>query len=79
MNTPQSAVDAGAVPATVIIEVTIYPSGSPTSATFSRSGNNMSLDREAKRAEMSSTYYPKIVNCKKVTGHYLFEVDFTND
>ncbi len=61
---------------TVIVAVTISPSGHATSAKVQRSSGNATIDNAVVAAARSSTYSPKLVNCAPVEGHYLFRADF---
>ncbi len=61
---------------TVIIAVTISPSGHATNTKVQRSSGNATIDNAVVAAARSSTYSPKLVNCAPVEGHYLFRADF---
>ncbi len=76
---PESARDLGLGPVTVQIEVTLAASGNLISASVYKSANNMALDQAALRAARQTTYSPKLVDCKPVTGTYLFTADFTTE
>ncbi|MFY9737976.1 MAG: M56 family metallopeptidase [Candidatus Cybelea sp.] len=61
---------------TVILAVTIAPNGSVTHLSLRKSSGNAQIDRSAAEAALHSKYSPKLVNCKAVTGSYLFRADF---
>jgi TonB family protein len=60
----------------VILAVTIAPSGSVTGLSLRKSSGNAQIDRSVAEAALHSTYSPKLVDCKAVTGSYLFRADF---
>jgi TonB family protein len=74
---PPGAKDLGIGNVTVIVQVTIEPSGKLKSATIFKSSNNSEVDREALRVARESKYSPKIINCHPVEGSYVFVVSFT--
>lgn len=76
---PDSAREMGLGNVTVEVEVTVGPTGQLTAASIAHSGGNMAIDQAALRAARNSTYAPKIVNCKPVSGTYLFQADFSAD
>jgi TonB family protein len=63
-------------PVSAEVTVTIGPDGKPTSARIFRSSGNADVDRAVLTAAEKSTYSPKYVDCKAVTGTYLFRADF---
>jgi TonB family protein len=63
------------VSASVEIAVTIAPSGQVTQAKVARSSGNPTIDAAVLKAAQKSTYSPKIVNCRAVTGGYLFRAN----
>ncbi len=73
---PEAARSQGLGPVTVLVQVTISPSGSLQGAKIYQSSNNMSIDQSALSAARQSTYSPKIVACKPVEGTYLFRAQF---
>jgi TonB family protein len=76
---PDSARDLGLGPVTVLVEVTVSPSGALTDANVYKSSGNSAIDREALRAAHQSTYAPKLVNCSPTSGQYLFRAEFNPD
>jgi TonB family protein len=60
----------------VILAVTIAPSGSVTGLSLRKSSGNAQIDRSVAEAALHSTYSPKLVDCKAITGSYLFRADF---
>jgi TonB family protein len=74
-----SARDLGLGPTTVIIRVSVSPSGSVTGVRVVQSSDNSAIDVAAMDAAIKSTYLPKIVSCKGVPGHYLFRAEFNPD
>jgi TonB family protein len=76
---PESAKELGIGDVTVLVEVTVGPTGSLDSASIYKSSINMDIDRNALRAARESRYSPKIVNCEPVSGTYLFRADFTTE
>jgi TonB family protein len=73
---PDSARELGLGDVTVMVEVTVGPTGALEAASVERSGGNMAIDQAALRAARESTYLPKIVNCAPTSGTYLFRADF---
>lgn len=73
---PEAARSLGLGPVTVLVQVTISPSGSLQGAKIYQSSNNMSIDQSALSAARQSSYSPKIVACKPVEGTYLFRAQF---
>jgi TonB family protein len=55
--------------------VTVGPDGHPIDAKIVKSSGSAAIDRAAVDAAMHSTYSPKMEDCKKITGQYLFQVD----
>jgi TonB family protein len=62
-----------------VVAVTIAPNGSVTHASVLKSSGNAQIDRSVLDAARHSTYSPKLVDCKAVTGSYLFRADFKPD
>jgi TonB family protein len=58
------------------VTVTIGPDGKPAGARIFRSSGDADVDHAVLAAAEKSTYSPKYVNCKAVTGTYLFRADF---
>lgn len=56
---------------TVLLHVTIDPSGSLREARIYQSSNNMAIDQAAVAAARKSSYVPKIVGCQPVVGPFL--------
>ncbi len=56
--------------------VTVGPTGKVVSARIQRSSGNAAVDQTILKAAKSSTYSPKIVDCKAVQGTYLFFAQF---
>ncbi len=71
---PEAARGQG--PATVLVQVTIGPNGNLLIAKVLKSSNNEFLDKAALSAARKSSYTPRIVNCKRVTGTYIFNSQF---
>ena len=76
---PQSAQDQGLGPVTVLVQVTVGPSGNLVDAKVYKSSNNMAVDNAAIRAARQSQYAPKLINCAPTTGDYIFRADFQPD
>ena len=76
---PQSAQDQGLGPVTVLVQVTVGPSGGLVDAKVYKSSNNMAVDQAAIRAARQSQYAPRLVNCAPTTGDYIFRADFQPD
>ena len=76
---PQSAQDMGLGPVTVLVQVTVGPTGSLVNAAINKSSGNMAIDQAALRAARQSQYAPKLVNCSPTTGDYIFRADFQPD
>ncbi|MGZ3576328.1 MAG: energy transducer TonB [Vulcanimicrobiaceae bacterium] len=75
-NYPDSARDLDLGKVTVLVQVTIGPSGSLVGANLYQSSNNMALDQAALTAARQSSYVPKIVACQPVVGDLLFRAEF---
>lgn len=60
-----------------IFAVTIAPNGRVTGLSLRKSSGNAQIDRSVAEAALHSKYSPKLVDCKAVTGSYLFRADFT--
>jgi TonB family protein len=76
---PDGARDLATGPKTVLIDVSVSPSGSVTGVKVTESSGNSSIDIAALDAALKSTYLPKIVSCKGVEGHYLLRAEFNPD
>jgi TonB family protein len=76
---PDSARDLGLGPVTVLVVVTIGPTGSLVDAKIQQSSNNGAIDQAAIRAAKQSQYAPKLVNCAPTTGSYIFRAEFNPD
>jgi TonB family protein len=74
---PQSAMHDGGGPFFVTIEVTIAPSGDLTNAAVRKSSGRADVDSASVNAARSSTYAPKLVDCKPVGGTYIFKTQFS--
>lgn len=70
---PPSLHPAG--PFTVEATVLVGPDGSVESATISHSSGYSAVDAAVIKAARTSTYSPKVVDCKPVEGRYLFRAD----
>jgi TonB family protein len=68
---PKSALH-GVMSAKVL--VTVAPDGSVANEKVIESSGNAVFDRATMDAARQSVYAPKVVACKKVTGHYVFRV-----
>lgn len=66
-------------PKTVLVRVTIDPTGKLVNASISQSSGNIDIDRAALRAAMQSTYTPATANCKPIQGSYIFRTDFESE
>lgn len=73
---PDSARDLNIGPVTVTMKVTIGPSGALEGVALLHSSGNTDIDKAALDAARQSTYAPRRVNCKNVTGSYEFRADF---
>ncbi len=76
---PDSARDLAMGPKTVVVDVSVSANGSITGLRIAESSENSAIDLAAMEAALKSTYLPKIVACKGVTGHYLFRAEFNPD
>ena len=76
---PKSAQSLRLGSVSVEIEVTIDPSGNLVGAHVYKSSGNRAIDEAALAAASGSKYSSKIVNCRAVTGDYLFRSDFEPD
>ncbi|MGA8840791.1 MAG: energy transducer TonB, partial [Candidatus Aquilonibacter sp.] len=76
---PDSARDLGLGPVTVLVVVTIGPTGSLVDAKIQQSSNNSAIDQAAIRAARQSQYAPKLVNCAPTSGSYIFRAEFNPD
>jgi TonB family protein len=76
---PESAKSLGLGPVTVLVEVSVGPSGNLVDAKVYKSSNNMAIDQAALRAARQSSYAPKLVNCSPTTGDYIFRAEFNPD
>jgi TonB family protein len=73
---PDSAMKLNLGPLTVLVEVTVNPDGTLASSTIFRSSGNADVDQAALSEARASTYAPKLVDCKPVSGQYLFRAEF---
>ncbi len=76
---PPSAQGKGLGAVTVVVEVTIGPTGAVQNAVIYKSSGNADIDASAIHAAQQSTYSPKLFHCKPVTGKFLFRADFQPD
>ncbi|MGR4064662.1 MAG: energy transducer TonB, partial [Vulcanimicrobiaceae bacterium] len=76
---PDSARDLGLGTVTVLVEVTIGPTGALEEAKISQSSGNMAIDQSALRAARQSTYTPQLADCAPTTGSYIFHAEFSPD
>ncbi len=60
----------------VVVAVTLSSSGHVTRTKVTHSSGNAAIDNAVVAAARSSTYSPKLVNCKPVAAQYLFRADF---
>ncbi|MDQ2681123.1 MAG: TonB family protein [Candidatus Eremiobacteraeota bacterium] len=61
---------------TVLVKVTVGPTGSLQAATVQQSSGNSSIDQAAIAAAKASSYSAKVVNCTPVAGDYGFTAEF---
>ncbi len=79
-NYPQSASELGLGPVTVVVIVTVGPTGNLVGATIgSDPAHNSAIEQEALRVARTTTYAPHLVNCKPVTSEYQYVIDFEPD
>jgi TonB family protein len=64
---------------TVIVLITIGPSGSVVSASIAESSGNAALDKAALQAAQESTFRPPLANGIPTTRQYKIEYDFQLD
>jgi hypothetical protein len=76
-NLPADIAQSDAPPFEIDILVTVGPDGSVVATKPWRPSLYLSAVAAAMAAARESTYKPKMVNCKPVTGDYLFRADFT--
>jgi protein TonB len=74
--TPQAPLDAPDAQATAKIKVDLDASGNVAGVSVYATTGSPQLDRAALEAARESRYEPEERNCKKVSGSYLFTVDF---
>jgi TonB family protein len=73
---PDSLRDLRFGPKAVVADVAVSPTGSVTAVRITESSGNLAVDAALLKAARESTYLPKIVSCKGVSGHFLFRVEF---
>jgi TonB family protein len=73
---PKSAREQG-VTGTVLVRVSLDPSGGVMSTSIYKSSGNAELDQAALAAAHESTYSPEIEDCQPVRGTYLFRASFS--
>lgn len=74
---PESAQELGLGPVTVVVIVTVGPSGNLVNATIgSDPAHNSAIEQEALRVARTTTYAPHLVDCKPVTSDYQYVIDF---
>ena len=61
----------------VMVLVTLSPKGAIINARITHSSGDHSIDMAALDAARKTTYAPKIVDCKPITGTFLFRFDFS--
>jgi TonB family protein len=76
---PDSARDLGLGAVTVLVQVTVGPTGNLLGEKVYQSSNNMAIDQAALRAARQSSYAPKLVNCQPTQGDYIFRAEFQPD
>lgn len=64
---------------TAHVQVQLSATGSVTAVKIFESTGNSALDDAALEAARRTTYSPKIVDCERVPGTYLFRVEFENN
>ncbi len=74
---PASAAATTTRTVTVLVEVIVDEYGKVQSLRIKTSSGSLALDDAAMRAANATTYSPKIVNCKPVSGTYVFRADFS--
>lgn len=62
----------------VVVDVSLSASGAVTNAVVSKSSGDAAIDADALRVVRDSTYSPKIINCKAVPSHYLYEAEYNS-
>lgn len=60
-----------------VVTVTVGPDGSVQKAIMYKSTGTPDGDKEALRIARTTTYTPKVVDCKPTAGIYRLRVDFT--
>jgi len=73
---PNSAREQGAT-GTVLVKVSLNPSGGVKSTSIYKSSGNAELDQAALAAAHESTYSPEVEDCQPVGGTYLFRASFS--
>lgn len=61
------------------VAVTLNPNGSVKAALIYRSSGVTAWDDAVLNAAKSSTYLPKVVDCKPVESHYIFRANYPFD
>ena len=74
---PESAMHDGGGPFSVTIDVTVAPSGALAGAIVRKTSGRADVDNASLAAARSSTYAPKMVDCKPVQGTYPFRAVFS--
>jgi TonB family protein len=74
---PSAALRRNTGPQTALVYVTIGQDGKPLRESIYSGTGTPELDREALRAAQASKYTPKYVNCRAVTGTYIFRAEFS--
>lgn len=62
----------------VVVRIVVGPDGKVKEATIYKSSGNMTLDYAALQAARASTYKPKVIQCKPVSGVYQFPFSFVS-
>lgn len=77
VESPALPENASADGVTAKIRVDLDASGNVRAVSVYESAGSFALDRAALDAARASTYSPEEINCKNVSGSYLFTVDFS--
>lgn len=75
---PAAARDAG-LTGTSQVKVDLSATGTVLDATIATSSGSTILDAAAIQAAKRTTYAPKVLDCQRVPGSYLFRVEFDNN
>ncbi|MGA7746242.1 MAG: TonB family protein [Candidatus Aquilonibacter sp.] len=75
-TSPTYPASAPQIPVTVLVQVTIGPTGKLIAAHIYQSSNNARMDMTALRAARDYKYAPKIVNCVPTIGSYIYRAEF---